>query len=78
MMNIVKDLLRLAALVLLVRAVYLDSIACAISAGTLYMGGFENVFHIKSFLKNKFNPEKIPATVEAPVISDNVYQLRRG
>ncbi|RZA18390.1 MAG: hypothetical protein EOP10_21165 [Proteobacteria bacterium] len=64
--------MRVLALFLIIRAVYTDSVACAISAGTLYMGGFDNILHLKNFLTNKQNPNP---EVLPPQTPNNVVQL---
>lgn len=75
-MNIYKDICRILALVLIVGAVYKDSVAWAIGSGMLYMGGFDASFHIKTFIKSRFKNTDLP---EAPkTLPDNVVQLRRG
>lgn len=70
-MNAFKDLMRLAALVLVVRAVWNDSVACAICAGTLYMGGFDNTLHLSRLMgsERKNSRRKIP---------DNVIPLKQS
>jgi len=75
-MNTFKDALRLLALVLVARAVYIDSVACAICAGTLYMGGFDASLHIKKYLKRTINPKKDEVDV-TPQFQPNVIPLHR-
>lgn len=65
-MNVFKDLMRLLALALVVRAVWNDSVACAICAGTLYMGGFDSTLHLSRFaLDRKKADRKTPDNVIA-------------
>lgn len=71
-MNIFKDLLRVLALALVVRAVMTDSVACAISAGTLYMGGFDPTLHISRVIRRSRKKRRVAISMP-----DNVVKLRR-
>ena len=67
-MNVFKDLMRLLALALVVRAVWNDSVACAICAGTLYMGGFDSTLHLSRLVGDRKKADR-----ETP---DNVIALK--
>ncbi len=68
-MNVFKDLMRLLALALIIRAVWSDSVACAICAGTLYMGGFDSTLHLSRLVGG----DRKQSRRETP---DNVISLK--
>lgn len=76
-MNIFKDLMRVVALVLIACAVYKDSVACAISAGTLYLGGFDSTLHLRQILRLKQNEQAPPVPNAVESSAHNVIHLRR-
>jgi MFS-type transporter involved in bile tolerance (Atg22 family) len=76
-MSMFKDLMRILALVLIARAVYTDSVACAISAGTLYLGGFDTTFHLRQLFRNNNEIVKSKVSLEIDNSSSNVIKFNR-